>query len=121
MLSGDSSRIDFTNTPFHEGYCYLTPNDGGLYADVVVNNVNTRVRISDTSGKQDTLTFDSAPASGSTNPVTSGGVYTALSAKEASSNKVTSLSAASTDTQYPSAKAVYDLFNSITDGNEVSY
>ena len=30
------------------------------------------------SGKQDALTFDSAPTSGSTNPVTSGGVYTAI-------------------------------------------
>ena len=33
------------------------------------------------AGKQATLTFDSTPTSGSTNPVTSGGVYTALSAK----------------------------------------
>ena len=33
---------------------------------------------------------------------------TALSAKEASANKVTSMSSSSTDTQYPSAKAVYD-------------
>ena len=30
--------------------------------------------------KQDKLTFDTAPASGSTNPVTSGGVYTAVTA-----------------------------------------
>lgn len=30
------------------------------------------------SGKQDTLTFDTAPVAGSTNPVTSGGIYTAL-------------------------------------------
>lgn len=30
------------------------------------------------SGKQDTLTFDSAPISGSSNPVTSGGIYNAL-------------------------------------------
>ena len=33
------------------------------------------------AGKQDTLTFDSAPTSESTNPVTSGGVYTALAGK----------------------------------------
>ena len=32
--------------------------------------------------KQGTLTFDSAPTSGSTNPVTSGGVYTALASKQ---------------------------------------
>lgn len=29
------------------------------------------------AGKQDKLTFDTSPTSGSTNPVTSGGVYTA--------------------------------------------
>lgn len=33
------------------------------------------------SGKQDTLTFDSTPTSGSTNPITSGGVYSSLSLK----------------------------------------
>ena len=32
--------------------------------------------------KQASLTFDSAPASGSTNPVTSGGIYTALDGKQ---------------------------------------
>ena len=33
-------------------------------------------------GKQNTLTFDDAPASGSNNPVKSGGVYTALARKQ---------------------------------------
>ena len=33
------------------------------------------------AGKQSTLTFDSAPHSGSSNPVTSDGIYTALLAK----------------------------------------
>lgn len=36
-----------------------------------------------------------------------------VSGKEDSSNKVTSLSSSSTDTQYPSAKAVYDLVGDI--------
>lgn len=40
---------------------------------------------------------------------------------ELSSNKSTTITSSSTDTEYPSAKAVYDLFNSITDGDEVSY
>ena len=40
---------------------------------------------------------------------------------ERSANKVTSITSASTDTQYPSAKAVYTLFNSIPNANEVSY
>jgi len=50
------------------------------------------------NGKQATLTFDSTPTSGSTNPVTSGGVYTGLSGKAASSHshvesEITGLSA----------------------------
>ena len=40
---------------------------------------------------------------------------------EVLNNKVTSITSGSTDSEYPSAKAVYDLFNSITDGDEVSY
>ena len=35
------------------------------------------------AGKQNTLTFDSAPTSASSNPVTSGGVYAALAGKQA--------------------------------------
>ena len=40
-------------------------------------------------------------------------ITTSISGKEASSNKVTSLSNASTDTQYPSAKCVYDIVGDI--------
>jgi len=39
-------------------------------------------------------------------------IKTKLNSKEDSSNKVTSLSSSSTDTQYPSAKVVYDTINS---------
>ena len=39
---------------------------------------------------------------------------------ETSNNKVTSISSISTNTQYPSAKAVYDYIQSL-DGDEVSY
>ena len=39
----------------------------------LINDVNTAL-----SGKQNTLTFDSTPTSGSTNPVTSGGVYSSI-------------------------------------------
>lgn len=42
-----------------------------------------------------------------------GAVETALNDKENSSNKVTSLSSSSTDTQYPSAKCVYDIVGDI--------
>ena len=39
---------------------------------------------------------------------------------ETANNKVTSLSSSSTDTQYPSAKCVYDYIQSL-DGDEVNY
>ena len=43
-----------------------------------------------------------------------------VSGKEDKTNKVTSLSSSSTDTQYPSAKAVYDYIQSLN-GDEVNY
>ena len=30
ILKGDSSRISTDVTPFHDGYAYFTPDDGGL-------------------------------------------------------------------------------------------
>ena len=62
--------------------------------------------------------IDNAPTSGSNNPVSSGGVYTALQnvtpeGVEVTSNKVTSISSSSTDTQYPSAKCMYDIVGDI--------
>lgn len=65
------------------------------------------------STKQDVLTFDNVPTQNSSNPVKSGGVYDALAGKEATANKVTSLSSSSTDTEYPSAKCVWDLIGDV--------
>ena len=44
---------------------------------------------------------------------------TDVSGKEDKSNKVTSLSSSSTDTQYPSAKCVYDIVGNIVSLMEV--
>lgn len=63
--------------------------------------------------KQNSLTFDTTPTSDSTNPITSGGTYTALSAKQDKANLVTTLSSSSTDSQYPSAKCVYDIIGDV--------
>lgn len=38
--------------------------------------------VTEVGGKQDALTFDSSPTQGSSNPVTSGGVYTSLQGKQ---------------------------------------
>ena len=43
--------------------------------NISTTNIATKTEL---AGKQDTLTFDSTPTASSTNPVTSGGVYTAI-------------------------------------------
>lgn len=66
------------------------------------------------------ISVDSTPTANSNNLVTSGGVKSyvdgaipSVSGLESASNKVTSLSSSSTDTEYPSAKCVYDLVGDI--------
>ena len=48
-LKGDSSRISLEVTPFHDGYAYLTTDDGGFYIDAVNNGQNKRIHINDPS------------------------------------------------------------------------
>lgn len=49
----------------------------------IVNTYATKAELTNgLAAKQNALTFDSAPTSGSSNPVTSNGVYTALTAKQ---------------------------------------
>lgn len=45
ILRGDSSRISTSTTPFHDGYAYFTPDDGGFYIDATSGNSNKRIRI----------------------------------------------------------------------------
>lgn len=59
------------------------------------------------------LGFYTKPSTGIPASDIASGVIPDVSDKEDKSNKVTSLSASSTDTQYPSAKAVYDLVGDI--------
>lgn len=71
--------------------------------------------------KQNILTFDNMPTANSNNPVKSSGIKTALNDKEDASNKITTITNASTNTQYPSAAAVWTLFNSIINADATSY
>lgn len=59
------------------------------------------------------LGFYTKPSTGIPASDIANGVIPDVSGKENTSNKVTSLSSSSTDTQYPSAKAVYDLVGDI--------
>lgn len=82
-------------------------------ADIPVADSATTGVVSDTdyarfSGKQDALSFDTTPTTGSTNPVTSGGIKTALDGKEDTANKVTSFQVTPDNTHYPSEKLVKD-------------
>lgn len=52
-----------------------------LQTQVGTNTADITQLKTDVAGKQDELTFDAAPTADSTNPVTSGGVYTALAGK----------------------------------------
>lgn len=68
-------------------YQRLIDNNNKLSSDLVndtgATNLFTNANEKQTwNGKQDALTFDSAPTENSTNPVTSGGVYSALSDKQ---------------------------------------
>ncbi len=59
------------------------------------------------------LTPDAVPTENSQHSVMSGGVYESLLTKEDKDNKVTAIDVAATDTQYPSAKAVYTAIKTL--------
>lgn len=54
ILKGDSSRISTDVTPFHDGYAYFTPDDGGFYIDSDDSGVQTRHRINPESSGSST-------------------------------------------------------------------
>ena len=74
----------------------------------------------DLTGKPSTLagygiTADTLPTENSTNPVESGGIYDALEGKEDISNKISVITANSTNDEYPSAAAVWSLITTLQD------
>lgn len=50
ILKGDSSRISTDVTPFHDGWAYFTPDDGGFYIDSEDNGEQKRHRINPNTG-----------------------------------------------------------------------
>lgn len=58
ILKGDSSRISTDITPFHDGYAYFTPDDGGFYIDSEDNGEQKRIRINppNTGGSSTAIT-----------------------------------------------------------------
>ena len=91
----DGNQIDTT-------YQKIIDNNNKLSSDLVDDSNATNKFTNETekqtwNGKQDALTFDSAPTENSTNPVTSGGVYTALSGKQSTIDSDHKLSADNVD------------------------
>ena len=94
-LDGSESFVMFDNTSGKRGtvtsigayvLSKLTTKLGGISRTVsaAIESIESTLsaHASAISSKQDKLTFDSSPASGSKNPVTSGGIYSALIGKQ---------------------------------------
>ena len=117
----ESAYLALTENEKNNGTVYYLSDKRLIYRNGVAYGLPTSWN--DVTGKPTTLTgygvaVDSAPTENSTNAVTSGGIYNAVLAKENTSNKKTEITAASTDTDYPSAKAVWSLFFSMQ--NEIT-
>ena len=72
-LRGDSSRISTSNTPFHDGYAYLTTDDGGFYIDATTVKGNERIRVNP-KAKGRTITLPVSGWSGNAQTVSVPGV-----------------------------------------------
>ena len=76
---------------------------------------------SSSASEETTFSIDDALSPTSRNPVQNKVIYDALQDRESIDNKVTTITAISTDNDYPSAKAVWELFSSIADGDSRNY
>ncbi len=99
--TGTATLLGFSNGSLLTGHGNYTLKLRGSTARPSYNNSNMALYA-------DIPSLDTTPTNNSSNSITSGGVYSALLNKENTSNKVTAISSSSTDTQYPSAKCVYN-------------
>lgn len=76
-------------------------------------NCNYKVSIKDIQSKYTFKIFCAGSGGDLGDYYTKSETDTLLSGKESLSNKVTTLSISSTDTQYPSAKCVYDIIGDV--------
>lgn len=101
ILRGDSARISTDITPFHDGYAYLTPDDGAFYIDAEQNGEQKRIRINPpNSGGGSTAVTSTLLASG----WASGKQTLAIEGVTADSNGVIGVTQDITDAQMEAAK-----------------
>lgn len=106
-------------------------NDGGVltvYAlgaapssAMEIQCVITEVGGTSSAGGETVIPVDSTLSPTSRNPVQNRAIYAALEDKETTVNKITQISALSSDNEYPSARAVWNLFSAIVDGDGRTY
>lgn len=100
ILKGDSSRISTDVTPFHDGYAYFTPDDGGFYIDSEDNGEQKRHRINPVNSSGSTAVFATLLSGG----WSSGEQTLQISGVTAESNGVIGLSQSVSDAEMEAAK-----------------
>ena len=100
ILKGDSSRISTEVTPFHDGYAYFTPDDGGFYIDSEDNGEQKRHRINPVNSGGSTAVSATLLSGG----WSSGEQTLQISGVTAESNGVIGLSQSVSDAEMEAAK-----------------
>lgn len=100
ILKGDSSRISTDVTPFHDGYAYFTPDDGGFYIDSEDNGEQKRHRINPVNSSGSTAVSATLLSGG----WSSGEQTLQISGVTAESNGVIGLSQSVSDAEMEAAK-----------------
>lgn len=101
ILRGDSARISTDTTPFHDGYAYLTPDDGGFYIDAEQNGEQKRIRINPPNSGGSTAVTSTLLASG----WVSGKQTITIDGIAADSNGVVGVTQSITDEQMEAARS----------------
>lgn len=100
ILKGDSSRISTDVTPFHDGYAYFTPDDGGFYIDSEDDGEQKRHRINPINSGGSTAVSATLLSGG----WSSGEQTLQISGVTAESNGVIGLSQSVSDAEMEAAK-----------------
>ena len=100
ILKGDSSRLSTDVTPFHDGYAYFTPDDGGFYIDSEDNGEQKRHRINPVNSSGSTAVSATLLSGG----WSSGEQTLQISGVTAESNGVIGLSQSVSDAEMEAAK-----------------
>lgn len=100
ILKGDSSRISTDVTPFHDGYAYFTPDDGGFFIDSEDDGEQKRHRINPINSGGSTAVSATLLSGG----WSSGEQTLQISGVTAESNGVIGLSQSVSDAEMEAAK-----------------